>query len=61
MAYFAWQAGYDAFSVGYSQIGGVKDYISKQEEHHRKKSFQDEFREFLRAHELEWDEKYVWD
>ena len=61
MAYFAWQAGYGAFSVSFSKIGHVKDYIAKQEAHHRKKSFQDEFREYLRAHELEWDERYVWD
>ena len=61
MGYFAWQAGYGAFSVSYSEIDGVRRYIAKQEEHHRKMTFQDEFRTFLRKHDLEWDEKYVWD
>ena len=58
---FAWQAGYGAFSVSYSQLEGVKKYIAGQAEHHRTKTFQEEFRSFLRAHDLEWDEKYVWD
>jgi len=61
MDYFAWQIGYGAFSVSYSQIGVVKAYLAKQEEHHRKKTFQNEFRAFLRAHELTWDEGYIWD
>jgi len=61
MAYFAWQAGYGAFSVSYSELGGVKRYIGNQAEHHRTMTFQDEFRLFLKKHDLEWDEKYVWD
>ena len=61
MGYFAWQAGYGAFSVSYSEISGVKRYIANQEEHHRTMTFQDEFRAFLRKHDLEWDEKYLWD
>jgi len=56
---FAWQAGYGAFSVSYSHIADVKKYIARQAEHHRVRSFQDELREFLRRHELEWDERYV--
>ena len=58
---FHWQAGYGAFSVRQSNVETVKSYIADQEEHHRKKTFQDEFREFLRRHGIEWDEGYVWD
>ena len=58
---FAWQNGYGIFSVGFSQIEDVKNYIAGQEEHHRKLSFQDEFREFLRRYEIQFDERYVWD
>jgi hypothetical protein len=53
--------GYGIFSVGFSQIEDVKNYIAGQEEHHRKLSFQDEFREFLRRYEIQFDERYVWD
>jgi REP element-mobilizing transposase RayT len=58
---FAWQNGYGIFSVGFSQVQAVKNYIAGQEEHHRKVSFQDEFREFLKRYEIEFDERYVWD
>jgi putative transposase len=58
---FAWQNGYGIFSIGFSQIEGVRNYIAGQEEHHRKVSFQDEFRHFLRRYEIEFDERYVWD
>ena len=58
---FAWQSGYGMFSVGFSQIEAVKDYIATQEEHHRKISFQDEFRLLLRRYQIEFDERYVWD
>ena len=58
---FAWQSGYGLFSVGASQIESVRDYIARQEEHHRKVSFQDEFRQLLRRYEIEFDERYVWD
>ena len=61
LADFAWQSGYGIFSVGFSQIESVRDYIAGQEEHHRKVGFQDELRALLRRHEIEWDEKYVWD
>jgi REP element-mobilizing transposase RayT len=60
-ASFAWQAGYGAFTVSFSQLGVVKAYIAKQEEHHRVQTFQDEFRELLRKHEIEFDERYIWD
>jgi len=61
MTGFAWQSGYGAFSVSYSQVEVVKAYILNQEEHHKRQSFQDEFLSLLRAHRLEWDERYVWD
>jgi len=56
-----WQSGYGAFSVSHSNVGRVEQYIANQEAHHRKQTFQDEFREILRKHGIEWDEKYVWD
>jgi len=58
---FAWQNGYGIFSIGFSQIQSSRDYIAGQEEHHRKISFQDEFRQLLRRYEIEFDERYVWD
>jgi putative transposase len=58
---FAWQNGYGIFSIGFAQIESVRDYIAGQEEHHRKVSFQDEFRQLLKRYEIEFDERYVWD
>jgi REP element-mobilizing transposase RayT len=58
---FAWQNGYGIFSIGFSQIGTARNYIAGQEEHHRKVSFQDEFRQLLQRYEIEFDERYVWD
>jgi hypothetical protein len=58
---FAWQSGYGIFSVGFSQITPVRDYIAQQAEHHRKVSFQDEFRKLLMRYEIPYDERYVWD
>ena len=58
---FAWQNGYRVFSIGFSQIQEVRDYIADQEAHHRKLSFQDEFRLFLKRYEIAFDERYVWD
>jgi putative transposase len=58
---FAWQNGYGIFSIGFSQIPSVRDYIAGQEEHHRKLSFQDEYRQMLRRYEIEFNERYVWD
>lgn len=58
---FAWQCGYGAFSVSQSQLSKVIEYIQQQEEHHRKMDFKTEFREFLARHEIEFDERYVWD
>jgi REP element-mobilizing transposase RayT len=58
---FEWQGGYAGFSVSQSNLEQVKQYIAGQEEHHRKIGFQDELRALLRKHDMEWDEKYVWD
>jgi hypothetical protein len=58
--HFAWQAGYRAFSVSESQIAKVVDYIAKQEEHHRKTTFQDELILLLKKHNIEFDERYLW-
>ncbi len=58
---FAWQNGYGALSIGFSQLEAVRAYIAGQEEHHRKTTFRDEFRQLLRRYEIEFDERYVWD
>jgi len=58
---FQWQGGYADFSVSVSNIDDVKRYIAGQPEHHRKVNFQDELRLLLRKHQIEWDEKYLWD
>jgi putative transposase len=61
LAGFSWQNGYGAFSIGQSQLQSVNKYIAGQVEHHRVRSFQEEFREFLRRYQVQYDEKYVWD
>jgi len=58
---FYWQNGYGAFSVNPSEIDKVITYIENQKEHHSKKTFQDEYRAFLKKYKVEYDEKYVWD
>jgi REP element-mobilizing transposase RayT len=58
---FSWQSGYGVFSVGFSQIPAVKRYIANQEEHHRRTSFQDEFRSLLKRYQIDFDERHVWD
>lgn len=58
---FYWQDGYGAFSVNPSEIERVIDYINGQQEHHRKKTYQDEYRAFLKKYKVEYDELYVWD
>ncbi|HYG81531.1 MAG TPA: IS200/IS605 family transposase [Pyrinomonadaceae bacterium] len=57
---FAWQDGYGAFTVSKSNLPEVRGYIQQQREHHRKRTFQEEYREFLRKHGIEYDERYVW-
>ena len=61
MAEFAWQSGYGVFSIGFSQVDAVRNYIGRQEEHHKRFSFQDELRRFLERYQIAYDERYVWD
>ena len=61
LAAFAWQRGYGAFSVGPSDLNALLHYIDTQEEHHRTRTFQDEYRAFLAKYGIEYDERYVWD
>lgn len=58
---FEWQSGYADFSVSQSNLEQVKKYIANQKEHHRKLSFQDEVRALLKKHQMDWDERYIWD
>jgi putative transposase len=58
---FAWQEGYSAFSVSKSQEESVRRYIRRQPEHHRKEDFKGELLRLLRAHDVEFDERYVFD
>ena len=57
---FEWQDGYGAFTVSASLLQTVKDYIARQEEHHRKKTFQEEYLEFLKLSGVKYDERYLW-
>jgi REP-associated tyrosine transposase len=57
---FAWQDGYGAFTVSKSHLPDIIRYIQSQREHHRKRTFQEEYLELLRKHEIEYDERYVW-
>ena len=61
MKEFSWQAGYGIFSVSASALETVEQYIQNQEEHHKKMTFQEEYRAFLEKHGVAWDEKYVWE
>ena len=58
---FHWQGGYGAFTVSPSRKQTVISYIENQTEHHRVTSFKDEFRLLLDKHEIEYDEKYIWE
>jgi len=58
---FYWQDGYGAFSVNPSEVDVVINYIASQKEHHRKKTFQEEYRAFLKKYCVEYDERYVWE
>jgi putative transposase len=57
---FAWQARFGGFTVSESQVERVRRYIRNQEEHHRKISFEEEFKALLKAHRVEFDEKHLW-
>jgi REP element-mobilizing transposase RayT len=58
---FSWQEGYGAFSYAHSQIEQVYNYILNQELHHHKKTFKEEYLDFLQKFEIEYDEKYVFE
>lgn len=58
---FSWQTGYGVFSIGESQLSALVSYIENQVEHHRMKSFKDEFRTFLNKYNINFDEQYVWE
>jgi putative transposase len=59
LANFYWQDGYGGFSVGWSQIETVKNYIRNQKEHHSKTQFMDEYKKLLEENGIEFDEKYL--
>lgn len=61
LAHFSWQRGYAAFSVYPSALNILLRYIDNQEEHHRKRSYQEEYRGILKKIDVEYDERYVWD
>jgi putative transposase len=58
---FRWQNGYGVFSVSPSNLGAVRNYVATQQEHHRKRTFQDELRGLLEKHGVKYNERYVWD
>jgi REP-associated tyrosine transposase len=58
---FAWQRGYGVFSVSESNLEAVRQYILHQDSHHKTVSFKDEFKLFLQKHNIEYDEKYLWE
>ena len=58
---FYWQDGYGAFSVNPAEVDVVIKYIANQKQRHRKETFQNEYRKFLKKYQVEYDERYVWD
>ena len=58
---FAWQTGYGVFGVSESNVDGTVAYIAGQQEHHKKRSFQEEFVAFLQKNHVEYDPRYIWD
>ena len=59
MGKFSWQEGFGAFSYGKSQISNIANYIENQEKHHKKRTFMEEYLEFLKLFEIEYDEQYI--
>ena len=57
---FSWQEGYGAFTVSPSHAEEIRRYIANQEEHHRVRSFQEEYLDLLREHGVEYTERYLW-
>jgi hypothetical protein len=60
MNHFAWQDAYAAFTVGQANLDEVRAYIRTQPEHHRTKTFAEEYRTFLTRHHIQYDERYRW-
>ena len=58
---FAWQTGYGIFSVSFSAIPSVRQYIERQAEHHRAVTFKEEFLKFLERHRIEYDDRFIWE
>jgi putative transposase len=58
---FEWQNGFGAFTIGQSQVQTVINYIRNQEEHHRIKSFKEEYLDFLRAYQIDYKPEYIFD
>jgi hypothetical protein len=58
---FEWQKGYSAFTVSYSNIEAVRRYIQRQAEHHRTKTYHEEYIEFLKRHGIEFDPRYLFE
>ena len=61
MGKFLWQEGYGGFTYGRSQLDNVYNYILHQEEHHKKKTFREEYMEFLKIYEVEYDERFLFE
>ena len=59
--FFAWQSGYGAFSLGKSQLPQLLGYIDNQDEHHRSRTFKEEFQDLLNRYNIEHDKRYLWD
>ncbi|GHU94329.1 hypothetical protein FACS1894156_2420 [Bacteroidia bacterium] len=58
--HFEWQGGYSGYSVSQSRVLIVEEYIEKQKEHHKKVSFKDEYLQFLKEYDVDFDERYLW-
>jgi len=58
---FSWQGGYGAFSIGQTEVDAVQTYIRNQSEHHKKRSFQEEYLVFLKKYGVAYDERYLWE
>jgi putative transposase len=57
---FSWQEGYGAFTISRSSLSRVREYVRNQEEHHRVRTFQEEYRTLLQKHEVVFDERFLW-
>jgi len=57
---FQWQEGYGAFSIGASQIPALRSYLQRQKEHHKRRTFEDEYLTLIERYEMEYDPNYLW-